>query len=260
MRKPSPALVVACLALAVSLGGVGYAAVKLPKNSVGQAQLRANAVVSSKVRNRSLRAVDFAAGQLPRGRVGPTGPKGSDAQFQVALDAHKVSGDHDGRYTRSNGLTLISVPSNGWVVQGFGTAAITHFADSTRFTAGPAPQVFVGATPTIPLAQYGKRLRILGAEVCYDASGGSVVLEHMGLSVLRESTSSSGTEVATVTDMTHRTDAACRLYMLPAPFTLTEEDSLVVGAGLNYSASANFFIGRTTIVLEPTTTAAVAPG
>ena len=31
--RPSPAMVVACLALAISLGGVGYAAVKLPKNS-----------------------------------------------------------------------------------------------------------------------------------------------------------------------------------------------------------------------------------
>jgi hypothetical protein len=33
--RPSPALVVASIALAVSLGGVGYAAVKLPRNSVG---------------------------------------------------------------------------------------------------------------------------------------------------------------------------------------------------------------------------------
>jgi len=32
---PSPAMVVACAALAVALGGAGYAARKLPRNSVG---------------------------------------------------------------------------------------------------------------------------------------------------------------------------------------------------------------------------------
>ena len=34
-RLPSPAMVVACAALTVALGGTGYAAIKLPRNSVG---------------------------------------------------------------------------------------------------------------------------------------------------------------------------------------------------------------------------------
>ncbi len=34
-RLPSPAMVVACVALTVALGGTGYAAIKLPRNSVG---------------------------------------------------------------------------------------------------------------------------------------------------------------------------------------------------------------------------------
>jgi len=37
-------MVVACLALTVALGGVSYAAAVLPKNSVGTAQLKKNAV------------------------------------------------------------------------------------------------------------------------------------------------------------------------------------------------------------------------
>jgi Collagen triple helix repeat (20 copies) len=72
-------MVVACTALLVALGGVGYAAVAIPANSVGTQQLRQNAVVSSKVRDRSLRAIDFAEGQLPssvEGAVGPQGPPG----------------------------------------------------------------------------------------------------------------------------------------------------------------------------------------
>jgi hypothetical protein len=49
----------------------------LPRNSVGTAQLKRSAVVSSKVKDRSLRAVDFARGQLPAGRPGPAGLTGA---------------------------------------------------------------------------------------------------------------------------------------------------------------------------------------
>ena len=43
-RVPSPAMTVACVALAVALSGVGYAAVVLPANSVGSAQVKYNAL------------------------------------------------------------------------------------------------------------------------------------------------------------------------------------------------------------------------
>jgi len=87
-RRPSPAMVVACLALIVALGGTSVAAVSqlVPRNSVGPRQiqsgavtnpkLRNNAVTSAKVRNRSLLRADFAPGQLPAGPTGPQGPAG----------------------------------------------------------------------------------------------------------------------------------------------------------------------------------------
>ena len=77
LRPPSPALVVACLALAISLSGAAYAvSTALPRNSVGPLQLKSNAVTSVKVKNASLRAADFAAGQIPKGPAGPAGPQG----------------------------------------------------------------------------------------------------------------------------------------------------------------------------------------
>jgi hypothetical protein len=76
MKRPSPALVIACLALFVALGGTGYAAMKLPANSVGSAQIRKNAVTGAKVKDGSLLAQDFRAGQLPAGVKGDKGDKG----------------------------------------------------------------------------------------------------------------------------------------------------------------------------------------
>ncbi len=72
---------IAYVALFIALGGTSYAAIKLPANSVGNRQLKANAVTTGKVKNGTLRRSDFKAGQLsgtlgPRGVAGPTGPAG----------------------------------------------------------------------------------------------------------------------------------------------------------------------------------------
>ena len=99
-RRPSPALVVACAALLVALGGTAVAAVvALPDGSVGTAQLADDAVVSAKIRDgsvtshdianstilgtdirdRTLTKADFRKGSLlpgPRGPLGPQGPQG----------------------------------------------------------------------------------------------------------------------------------------------------------------------------------------
>lgn len=74
--RPTPAMVVAIVALMVALGGTSYAAIKLPKNSVGTKQLKKRAVTSSKVKDSSLLKKDFAKGQLPAGPQGPGGPQG----------------------------------------------------------------------------------------------------------------------------------------------------------------------------------------
>ncbi len=100
-RRPSPAMVVACIALLVALSGTGIAAVTaLPNNSVGPAQLKSNAVTNpklaasavtnaklaadavtgAKVKNGSLQKGDFAAGQLPSGPAGPKGDTGDKGE------------------------------------------------------------------------------------------------------------------------------------------------------------------------------------
>jgi hypothetical protein len=49
LRRPSPALVVATIALIVAMSGTGYAAFFLAPNSVGTRQLKDNAVTSRKI-------------------------------------------------------------------------------------------------------------------------------------------------------------------------------------------------------------------
>jgi hypothetical protein len=55
----SYANVMATIAVFIALGGASYAAIKLPKNSVGTRQLKKNAVNGAKVADHSLRAVDI---------------------------------------------------------------------------------------------------------------------------------------------------------------------------------------------------------
>lgn len=73
--------VMATVAVFVALGGASYAAVKLPRNSVGGAQIRKNAVTGSKVRNSSLTGADVKNGSLTvtdfkGSMLGPAGPQG----------------------------------------------------------------------------------------------------------------------------------------------------------------------------------------
>src|SRR6476646_3952341 len=90
--RPSPAMVVACIALVFALTGAGYAAGMLGPNTVGTKQLKKNAVISSKVKNRSLLAVDFKSGQLPRGPQGPQGPAGPSNPNADTLTGYHANG------------------------------------------------------------------------------------------------------------------------------------------------------------------------
>jgi hypothetical protein len=86
-RDLSFANVTSCLALFIALGGISYAAIKLPRNSVGTAQIKnaqvkkadvaRNAISSGSVIDGSLLAKDFKKGELPAGSGG-TGTSGSN--------------------------------------------------------------------------------------------------------------------------------------------------------------------------------------
>jgi hypothetical protein len=76
-RRLTFANVLSCLALFVALGGASYAALKLPKESVGTEALRHGAVTPAKLSDRAKQGMVGARGpQGDAGPVGKTGPEG----------------------------------------------------------------------------------------------------------------------------------------------------------------------------------------
>ena len=66
----------AYVALFIALTSTSYAAIKIPNNSVGNKQLKKNAVDTKKVKNKTLLAEDFKNG-LPAGPQGAAGAQGA---------------------------------------------------------------------------------------------------------------------------------------------------------------------------------------
>ena len=69
-RRPSPAMVVACAALLIALGGTSIAAVTaVPNNSVGTAQLKNNAVTAAKIASNAVTAAKIANGAASNAKL-----------------------------------------------------------------------------------------------------------------------------------------------------------------------------------------------
>jgi hypothetical protein len=165
-RRPSPAMVVAFIALLVALGGTSYAIQALPQNSVGTKQIKNNAVTSKKikngavnskkVKNGSLLRADFMAGQLPAGPQGPRGPEGPRGQTG-ATGATGPPGP-GARWVLVNGsngavlstndpsITVTRDASGGFYFVNFGTSVANMLLHATLNRTGGAQlgQVSVG--------------------------------------------------------------------------------------------------------------------
>lgn len=154
-------LLLSSLALGVALFGatpLGNAARELviPRGSVGNAQLKDNAVTSRKVKNRSLLAVDFKSGQLPSGAQGPAGPAGppgpqgpQGAQGVSGLERVFTTGAVNSTATRTltascpsgkqaiaGGATVVPVNTPGVALTASYAANATTWTTSAREIAG----------------------------------------------------------------------------------------------------------------------------
>jgi hypothetical protein len=113
-RRPSPALVVAVLALIVALGGTGYAAITLPANSVGKKQLKKGSVWSSKIRRNAVTGL----------KVKPDTLTGADIREstlgKVPTAGHADVADRATSAATASSATTASTAGNANALQGHG--------------------------------------------------------------------------------------------------------------------------------------------
>jgi hypothetical protein len=89
-HRPSPSMVISVIALIVAMGGTGYAALSLPKNSVGSKQIKKNAVTASKIKKNAITGSKVKDGSLTgadlnAGTVGKV-PAAGNADHAAAAD------------------------------------------------------------------------------------------------------------------------------------------------------------------------------
>jgi hypothetical protein len=116
IRRPSPALLVAFVALMVALGGTSYAALSIPKNSIGTKQLKNHAVTARKINAKGL----------------------------TAANAKALSGLPSSAFMRSNGVYAAGYADSA-AIENFTSGSFTPIA-SKSFTAPTSGYALIYAT------------------------------------------------------------------------------------------------------------------
>jgi hypothetical protein len=96
LSRPSPALIVAIIALVISMGGTGYAAFTLPRDSVGTKQLKNGAVTAAKIKRHSLTGAQINLKKL--GTVSAARDAGRALTAGTAAPVGKAGGALTGTY------------------------------------------------------------------------------------------------------------------------------------------------------------------
>jgi hypothetical protein len=155
-RHLSFANVTAALALFVALGGTGYAAIRIPANSVGNAQIQTNAVSASKIRAGAVGASDIRRGAVGASEIRANAVGSSEIRrdgvgsSEIRRGAIGSSEIHDGAIAAAdigNGVinpTALSAATRALfqaatlraAVDGSGTPAAGNAKTVTRMSAG----------------------------------------------------------------------------------------------------------------------------
>ncbi|HEY1520466.1 MAG TPA: hypothetical protein VGF91_28840 [Solirubrobacteraceae bacterium] len=130
-------MVVSFIALFVSLGGAGYAAVSLPRNSVGNAQLQNNSVGNFKLKSNAV-----GAKKIINGSIG--GSKVNSSQIQLRVSSACSTGAISA-LGLSGSVTCTPTLGNEY---GSNTAATTLGASSTQV----ATQSLAAGSPYLVMA------------------------------------------------------------------------------------------------------------
>jgi hypothetical protein len=155
LHVPSPAMIVACVALFVALGGTSYAAIVLPANSVGTKQIKKSAVTGVKVKNAtltgakikdaSLTGADIVAASL--GKV-PSAAS-ADSVIDGAVGPTKFGAIPGARVRRTAAVTVAGNASGSTILSydatDFNVGGVFDSTKPTRMTAPIAGRYLIVA-------------------------------------------------------------------------------------------------------------------
>jgi hypothetical protein len=157
VSRPSPAMLVALIAVFVALGGTSYSAFTLSQNSVksghivnGQVKrpdIATGAVTSRKVKDFSLLAKDFEPGQLPAAPPGPAGPAGPSGP-RGPSDAYTISA---APFSPPDDVSLPSATANLRLPAGVYALFARARAENLGTETGRFPCSMTGGIPAVAL-------------------------------------------------------------------------------------------------------------
>jgi hypothetical protein len=181
LHVPSPAMIVACVALFIAMGGTSYAAATLAANSVGSKQIKKNAVTSAKIKSAAVTAAKVKDATLTGAKVKDgslTGAKiqdGSVAGADLAagaVDTTKVGTIPGARVKRVAALSVPSGPSTvmSWdSTPDFNVGGVFDPAKPTKMTAPVAGRYLITASVRWDSNANGRR--VVALNVNYPATG-----------------------------------------------------------------------------------------
>ena len=156
------------------------------------------------------------------------------------------------------GAILVSSGFSNW--QNFYSTdpiSYSNFANGTYVKSSVANTYTLLLQPDLPVVLYGRSLKLVGAEICYQAQAGNFLSE-VRLRTYTHSTNLASTNLSFM-DANDRSDTACRYYVISTPVVMTAEMGASIYVDVTWtSANTEFGFGRTTFVFAPTETKAAS--
>jgi hypothetical protein len=168
-RRPSASLVIACLALFVALGGVGYAAA-----TIGSAAIVDNSIKSKDVRNNDLRGKDVRTNTLKGADVDESSLGKVPSAANADSAAHATNADNATNAANATNATNAANAANADTVGGIAPGALT-IGRSVLGGCEPGGGFTNCATVVLPMPREGRVLLTAGGQWHSDNPAGTSV-------------------------------------------------------------------------------------
>jgi hypothetical protein len=155
IHRPSPAMVVASLALVFAMGGTTWAVTSLPANSVGIAQLRTGAVTNTKIGSRAVSNAKLRAASVSATKIAKDAVTGGDVKNGALTGFDLKDNTLTGTQVAESKLGIVPSATKAAAVTGVTVLKSAHIPEASD-EAG-APMTILGSRGDV--AFYAKCFR-----------------------------------------------------------------------------------------------------